>query len=277
MKLFDWVGELLGTKRMDQYVEQADEAAAAEDYATAERAYSKALEMAEETKSWDFVGKSAYGAAIACEKQNKNVSAEKHYVKAFRTWEDSEEYDKASEALCELARLLRSQRRLQEADQYYRYALKLLQEKYGNDDSRIVVTNRKLAECLLDKKSYGEAEGLLTRLIATAEKGDAPDPAFLPNAMLDLGRCYVEQGKEAEAEAIFARALELYGKVENLDANKNGVKAATCAHEYARCLVRQNKTEPAKAIYSRAMQLAEAHPGYLGEGELIDEAGKYVC
>jgi tetratricopeptide (TPR) repeat protein len=277
MKLFDFVSELLGTKRMDRYVEQADQAAAAEDYALAEKAYSKALEMAEETKSWEFVGIAAYGAAVACEKQNKNVSAEKHYTKAFRTWEDSEEYDRASEALCELARLLRSQRRLQEADQYYRYALKLLQEKYQNEDSCVVSTNRKLAECLIEKKAYAEAEGLLVRLIATAEKTGAQEVAFIPNALLDLGRCHVEQGKESDAEAAFSRAFDLYAKVEDLDADKSGVKATTCAHEYARCLVRQNKVEPAKAIYSRAMLLAESHPGYLGEGELIDEAGKYTC
>lgn len=276
MGLFGWVSEVLGTKKVDQWVQQADEAAAEEDYAYAEKCYGRALEMAEESKNYHFTAIAAFGAAKACEKQNKNVVAEKHYTKAFRTWEDSEEWEQSAEALEELARLLRSQRRLSEAEGLHKYALKMLQEKFQSDDLKVILSSRKLSECLIEKKAFGEAEGVLTKLISQSEK-TPPSPTFVPNALFDLARCYVEQGREADAEAAYTRALGLYDKLEDLSFDQAGVKAAACAHEYARCLVRQNKTDPAKSIYSRALALAEAHPGYLGEGELLDESAKYTC
>lgn len=272
--MFNFLGELLGTKKLEQWVEQADAAAADEDYAGAERAYARALEMAEETKNYHYIAITAYGCARACEAQNKNVTAEKHYTKAFRTWEDSEEWEKSAEALLELARLQRTQRRLPEAEQLYRYAAKLLLEKFPHQDARLMVTNRKLAECLFEKKSYSEAEGLLQRLIAGAEQSP-PDELFIPHTLFDLGRCLVEQQKDAEAEAAFARAHEMFSASPELASNQTGVKAAANAHEYARCLVRQNKSDKAQTVYSQAIKLAEEYPGYLGEGELIDEAAKF--
>lgn len=276
MGLFGWVSEVLGTKKVDQWVEQANESAAEGDYAYAEKCYARALEMAEETKNYHFIAIAAYGAAVACEKQNKNVTAEKHYTKAFRTWEDSEEWEQCAEALEELARLLRSQRRLSEAEGLHKYALKILQEKFQPDDIKVIESSRKLSQCLIEKKAFGEAEGVLTKLISQTEKSPH-SPTFVPHALCDLARCYVEQGREADAEGAFARALELYDKLEDFSVDNSGVKAVGCAHEYARCLMRQNKTDPAKSIYSRALALADAHPGYLGEGELIDESSKYAC
>lgn len=275
MGLFNLLGELLGTKKVEQWIEEAQKAEANGDYVYAEKAYSRALEMADETKSWGPAATAAYGAGRACERQNKNALAEKHYTKAFRTWEDSEEWEHSAQALMDLSALLRTQRRLPEAEQLYRYALKMLLEKFPNEDPRVIETNRALAACLIEKKSYFEAEGVLSRLIAAAES-NAPHPMFIPETLCELARCYKEQGKEAETETALLRAHQLYDATPDLSVDKYGVKAAACAHELARCLVRQNKADQAKPIYAKAVELAELHPGYLGEGELVDEAKKYT-
>jgi tetratricopeptide (TPR) repeat protein len=264
--------KLLGPKKTyTHYIEQGAQALQNGNYQEAEKEYTKALEMAEEAKAHKEVAVAAMALGRINEAMDKLAVAETHYRKGYSTHEENEEYDDAAKGLLALGRLYYKQRRYPDAEQVLQYALAIYQQQFGSHYEGIADAANTLADCLMGRNSWDEAEKILIRAVSIDEDSKGKTNPIVGMEYHKLGVCADKQSKDSDAAYNFKRAMEVF------DANKSSFdrdsahKATACYHDYGRHLTRLGKAAEAKSAYTKAMELAEQYPGYLDEGDLHDK------
>lgn len=93
-----------------------------------------------------------------------------------------------------------------EAEKQYTAALALAEEK-GPENNLMIPGLHSLAKVYSAQKKDAQAEELLRRRLAIAEKADLEDPQYLAIIHDDLVLFYLLRNKYAEAEPLYRRAL----------------------------------------------------------------------
>jgi tetratricopeptide (TPR) repeat protein len=100
-------------------------------------------------------------------------------------------------------------RRFEEAEGYYRRALRILDAGDGPDGSLVDTTLSNLADLLLEQGRLDEAQPLYARALALGEAADGPDHPDTAYKLFGLGVILHRRGQDAEARAPLARALAI--------------------------------------------------------------------
>jgi CHAT domain-containing protein/tetratricopeptide (TPR) repeat protein len=115
-----------------------------------------------------------------------------------------------------------------------------------------------VAEILAALGRGTEAEEHLKRSIAILEKSGTPlDTHFLPPKLLSLGRLYDQQGRHADAEALYSRAIAIEEKGQSKDGERTGVLLDALGRNY----MRRGLYPQAEAALKRSVEITEKRSG----------------
>ncbi len=103
---------------------------------------------------------------------------------------------------------LRQAGKTDEAIAVAKRALSLTERRHGRNGGATAQALTTLAELLIEKKRYADAEPLLKRAVAIREKA-GPDSPELGDALYALASLYKKQGRTAEAESLLKRSAAL--------------------------------------------------------------------
>lgn len=264
--------KLLGPKKTyTYYMEQGAQALQNGNYQEAEKEYARALELAEEAKAHREVALSSIALARIAEATDKLAIAETHYRKGYQTHEESEEFDDAAKALLAMGRLYYKQRRYPDAEQVLQYALAIYQQQFGSHYEGIADAANTLADCLMGRNSWDEAEKILMRAVSIDENAKGKTSPMVGMEFHKLGVCCDKQAKDSDAAYNFKRAVEVFEANRASLNREDAHKATACYHDYGRHLARLGKTADAKLAFGKAVELAEQYPGYLDEADLHEK------
>jgi tetratricopeptide (TPR) repeat protein len=271
--LLGMVGGLLAKKTPAFYIDQGEKSLAAGNLAQAEKDFSKALELAEESKAYDAVALSSRQLGSICESLDKLAVAETHFRKAYQTHEDSEQHQASADCLMLLGKLYHKQRRFPDAEQVLQYAMAIHQSHFGQRAPGIAKAASCLAESYLARGNFQEAEKLLSRAVEI-EEGLGQDPRQLAIDTFGLASAYAGQSKDKEAIAAFEKAGKYFDQVSaEFDAGL-AHKACACWHHFGKFLAQRDKKQQAMAALQKASTFADQFPGYLEEADLAELKAK---
>lgn len=271
-KLFEMVGGLLGPKKTHAYfMEQGAKAVENEQWSEAEKEYSRALEMAEEAKAHTEIAQISLQLARINERLDKLAVAEPHYRKAYQTHEESEEFNDAAQCLVLLGRLYYKQRRYPDAEQVLQYAMAIYQQQFGQHYEGIAEAATTLADCLIGRSNYAEAEKLLLRAVNIDETSKGDNNLVLATEVHKLALCFDKQDKDGDASYNYKRAIGIYEKNAASLTRQQAHQACACYHDFARHYLKLNKSADARPLLDRASALCEEHPGYLDEADVAEK------
>ena len=171
-------------------------------------------------------------------------------------------------SLIGLADLHREQGKFAEAEPRFQRALRLREERLGSEHFLVAIALNNLANLYRDEGKYAEAETLYVRARRIWEQHRAPGDAQAPLPFSNLERLYAkllgnlaalykDQGRYAEAEPLYLRAialLEQHVGGESLDAAYSLSNLATLYKD-------QERFAEAEPLYQRALRIWEQHLG----------------
>jgi tetratricopeptide (TPR) repeat protein len=137
------------------------------------------------------------------------------------------------------------------AERIYRRVLATFGRTLGADHDHAGSALVGLASLYIDQQRYAEAEPLLRRTLGIAESAPAPSDdhrqAVVARVVGQLGQLEERQGRNAEAEAHYRRALAIVDKLPPRFRNATG----KCVQHYLRFLRANNRPQEAAAIEAR--------------------------
>ena len=169
--------------------------------------------------------------------------------------------------------------RRQDAEKWFRKALKVQEDGGLGESSLSVFTLVGLGECVRKAGRRGEAEGLFFRALKIAEAKLGLENLQVSWTLDTLGRCVREAGRPGEGEGLLKRALEI--KEANL--GEDDPQIAVTLGEIGRCVREAGRPGEAEAWFKRALAIKEVKLGpddvrvawTLGEmGRCVREAGR---
>ena len=116
----------------------------------------------------------------------------------------------------ELARVAQQQGRFALAESLYRATTRAREQRLGRTDPSLSVPLSALGGMLVTRGRHAEAESLLTRAFALRAP-NTPDDVDYARSLRYLASAYLAQGRYAEAEPVFRRALDMYVRVAGRD------------------------------------------------------------
>lgn len=270
--LFSFLGP---KKDAGYYLENGEELANQGKLDEAEKALSRALEMADEDKDYDRAASARVKLGRLAETQNRLAVAEAHYNKAFRHYQDEEEWEMAGNLLLWLGTICRKQRRRDEAIQLFGTAQKYFMDV--NCDALLIAdAAERLSGCCLEDNNFQMAEKhLKTAIEKRSEKVDAHDLS-ISRLWKHMGVSLAGQNKDKDAEEAFKKSLAIHEKNTENEDRESSIDLCSCLHEYGRLLLRLNRKKEAKEIMERADKVCQEVPGYLLEADLADDLKKLV-
>jgi eukaryotic-like serine/threonine-protein kinase len=164
-------------------------------------------------------------------------------------------------ALHNLARALRLEARLAEAESASRESLRIAIVRFGQENPNVATVRQELARILTDARQRPEAEALARRALATFRARLPPDHPRIAEALVALGHLLVADGRAGEAEALLRDALER--RTKGLTAED--WRLAEAHLELGECLLalgRRSEAEPhlASGHQAFAAALGPRHP-----------------
>src|SRR5437660_469725 len=137
------------------------------------------------------------------------------------------------------------------AERIYRRVLATFGRTLGADPDHAGSALMGLASLYIDQQRYAEAEPLLRRTLGIAESAPAPSDdhrqAAVARVVGQLGQLEERQGRNAEADAHYRRALAIVDKLPPRFRNATG----KCVQHYLRFLRANNRSQEAAAIEAR--------------------------
>jgi len=243
--------------QVDEWRIRMDEGKRAEDagdFAAASRSYRSATEVAERFDRTDQRRAAAWNAlAMMDDAMGQLANAVSEYRRALKAAEESSGKASSNYALvlgnlgtvyAEMGQNARGEKLVREALAFYVTAT-------PRDELRVAAMQNCLAEVLLVRRKYGEAEGLLIGARAVLEK-HPEDPTDLGVALNNLGALRVYKGEYAEGERLLMQALETIEKRMGPD---HPLLLRTLSN-LASVAGRMGNREAAGARLNRAMDLA---------------------
>jgi CHAT domain-containing protein/Tfp pilus assembly protein PilF len=142
--------------------------------------------------------------------QGKYADAEQMYRRSLAIREKAlgPDHPDVAESLDGLAEVYSVKGRFDEAEPLYRRGLAIREKTLGPEDPEVAQSLMFLGQIMSGyHRKYPEAELLFRRALTIDEKALGPDHPDLADALSELGRLYQEEGKYAEAEPLFQRAM----------------------------------------------------------------------
>ena len=237
-------------------------------YAEAESFHRRSLEV--ESRLGDGPGHRA-GAlqrlAVAIYLQGRWLEAEETLRRAIVLWdaaaddgaEDAE--DERSTALNDLALVLKSQGRLDEAESLYRQVLDDNRRRLGEGHPEIAANLNNLGELLRERGRCDEAIGLFERSLELKSTLYGESHPLRALGQHNLAGCYADHGRHQEAEQLYGSALALRREVLG---SEHRLVASTL-NNLARIFLDRREGERAEGLLREALtihrqSLGDDHP-----------------
>jgi tetratricopeptide (TPR) repeat protein len=150
-----------------------------------------------------------------------------------------------------LALRLHGLARLPEAEPLYRDALEVLERRLGPTHPRTGDILMNLGNLLIDRGAFAAAAEVVERAAAIARATMAPGNLYRTAADMNLGSVHLENGRFAEAEALYRAGLETLRR-EGGDDHPSTARALTLL---AKSLALQGELAAAEQHYSRALAI----------------------
>ncbi len=157
---------------------------------------------------------------------------------------------------CELAITLSRAGRHAEAATWLEHCIEVFADTQGQEEPETLQSRLSLAETLLDAGELARAEPIAAAILASCELALALDPILTADARHLLGRIRHAQGRPAEAEPLFAAAIEA---ARAWDAVHPQTIRLRC--DLARCLAELDRLEEAEASLLACHALAASQLG----------------
>ena len=135
--------------------------------------------------------------------------AEQSFREALRIWRLTGEEERAAGEISNLASVLYSQGRIEEALELKQEALGLLTDYYGREHPVVASTRNDVAYNLHRAGDYETAEQLYREALEINEKLLGADSVWVADFLTNLGRLLMDQGRYREAEPYVRRAVTI--------------------------------------------------------------------
>jgi tetratricopeptide (TPR) repeat protein len=227
---------------------------------------SVTLKVKEHGQEDPTVAGSLHNLAISYHYQGKYADAEPVYRRALAIRQKAlgPKHPQVADTLNSLAFLLMDQEKYAEAAQLYKQALAIWEQALGRHSPALAQGLNNLGALYLRQGLYGEAEPLLKWSLSIRERSLPPGNPELVQTLNNLARVYsglasdlYDQGKDAEAEPLYRRSLELLEKVYNTDHPLMADPVIGLANVY----YNQGDCARAAAFYERSLTLMEKSLG----------------
>jgi tetratricopeptide (TPR) repeat protein len=161
--------------------------------------------------------------------------------------------------ISELARVNFAQMKFGAADTHWRRALQIVEQTGGKQSKDLAPLLENLARAALAQDKAEEGSKYLRRALAIREKSTeqrASDLLVLASTLNLLGRSYMAESKEVEAEASFVRALRTVEK-----AGGNALELSSTLDNLGSFYLTRQKYEQAEPALRRALAVRESSLG----------------
>lgn len=146
--------------------------------------------------------------------------------------------------------------RLEDAEEWFRKALKVEEDGGCTASSQTVSTLHALGMCVREAGRPEEAKDLLERALEIKEANLGADHLHVAYSLHSMGLCVQEAGRPWEAEELFRRALEIK-KAKGAD----DVDVAMTMHSMGLCVRLSGRLLEAKELFRQALEIKEAKLG----------------
>lgn len=203
---------------------------------------------------WDGLkkaGDAAYEAGNYAEAENK-------FRAALKESESFDEDDKRrATTVYNLALVLQTEEKFDEAAAMYKQAIEVLTKAYGADSDRVASAYTNLAEVLKLKDDLKGAEEDYQKALAIYEKAYGDTKPEMADALDSVADFYAEQEEYAKAEPLYRRALDISKKQLGDDKYETAKREAHLGEFY--CV--QGKYAPAEPLFVHAIDVTEKVKG----------------
>lgn len=216
--------------------------------------YSIAFQPAFAGSKWDNLKK----AGDAAYESGNYDKAEEQFRAALKEAESFEEDDKRRATTAyNLALVLQTEEKFDEAATTYKQAIDLLGKAFGADNEKVASALVNLAEVLKLKDDLKGAEENYQKALAVYEKAYGDSKPEMADALDTVADFYAEQEEYDKAEPLYKRALEVSHKQIGSDKYETAKRMAHLGEVY--CV--QGKYAPAEPLFAAAMDVTEKTKG----------------
>lgn len=221
-------------------------------YAEAEPLYNQTLEIRKSKLPSDHpdLAQSYYSLGRLYLEQGKYVAAKPLLETALTIWQKGSEATEQSKVLNSLAYLFQRMERYVEATRYLK--------QVGDADAALITSDHILEADDLEylglyyaARADLQAEAILTKVLSLREKTVGKSHPLTASALSNLADFYSKHGRDAEAEPIFKRALEVQ---KNLP---DSPELARTLHDLAQLYTRQANYAEAEPLFQQALAIQE--------------------
>lgn len=251
---------IAGHETWNRHYAEGDAQLRKNDFAAAEQAYRKAVEVAETFGEDDYrLVLSLTNLGTCLQVQERPAEAEAELRRAVRIGRQGlgEKSYEIGWALDRLARVVEERGNAADAESLFREAYDVRQVYPGDDATDLHASATSLAELLAHRGRHAEAETVYRQLLARLEQVEKPEQSHVAAALDGLASTLLDQRKPADAEAAYRRALSIYEKHPEQD---DSAIAATLAGLGA-ALYNQRNYAAAEEAYRRRLSLQEKLSG----------------
>lgn len=236
---------------------RADRAVA--DYASAERAYKRAISLLDGRGDKANAGILTDNLAVLYLHQGRFDEAERHHKRALALLEETlgREHASVGRAAANLGTMLNEAGRPAEAEPLLRRALAIANARSPRVAVSIGVIEDNLAGLLRRTGRHAEARGHLLRALALFEGALPLRHPRLATARNNLGRFLLDIGDLEQAEAQLKRALEISEAIYGRDSAHNAFAASNLAEVYTA----SRRYSEARPLFQQALAALEAVHG----------------
>ena len=148
-------------------------------------------------------------------------------------------------------------RRLGDAEEWFRKALKAEEDGGRTASSQTVSTLQELGRCVREAGRPEEAKDLLMRALEIKEAKLGADHLHIAYSLHSMGVCGQEAGRLWEAEELFRRALE----IKKAKLGTHDVDVALTLHSLGLCVRLAGRMGEAEELFRQALEIKEAKLG----------------
>jgi tetratricopeptide (TPR) repeat protein len=223
-------------------------------YALAEPLYKRALDIRKKKLPGDDsnLAESYYGLARLYFEQGRLNEAEPLFNQALTVWQSGSEPERQDSALNQLAAIYRKRLKFAEAEQYLQRARDAHDQSIDQNHLLLAFDFENLALLYDDQdKAAADAESYFKDAVKIMENAFGSDHPVTAYYLSNLAAFYSKHGRDAEAEPIFKRALEVQ---KNLP---DSPELARTLRDLAQLYTRQANYAEAEPLFQQALAIQE--------------------